>query len=49
MTGGARMKVNVIIESDKHGYYAFCPELKCCHSQGDSLEISVANLITSTG
>jgi len=44
MTGGASMKVNVIIERDKHGYYAFCPELKGCHSQGDSLEEVLENI-----
>ncbi len=32
------MKVNIIIEKDEYGYYAFCPELKGCHSQGDSLD-----------
>ncbi len=38
------MKVNVIIEKDKHGYYAYCPELKGCHSQGDSLEEALENI-----
>ena len=38
------MKVNVIIEKDKHGYYAFCPELKGCHSQGDSLDEVLENI-----
>ena len=38
------MKVNVIIEKDKHGYYAFCPELKGCHSQGDSLDDVLENI-----
>jgi predicted RNase H-like HicB family nuclease len=32
------MKANIIIEKDEYGYYAFCPEMKGCHSQGDSLE-----------
>jgi predicted RNase H-like HicB family nuclease len=31
-------KVNVAIEKDKDGYYAFCPFLPGCQSQGDSLE-----------
>src|SRR5690606_33893724 len=30
--------LQVIIEHDKDGYYAFVPELKGCHTQGDSLE-----------
>ena len=38
------MKVNVIIEKDKYGYYAFCPDLKGCHSQGDSLEEVLENM-----
>jgi predicted RNase H-like HicB family nuclease len=38
------MKVSVIIEKDEFGYYAFCPELKGCHSQGDSLEEVLLNI-----
>ena len=38
------MKVNVIIEKDQYGYYAFCPELKGCHTQGDSLEEVLENI-----
>ncbi len=38
------MKVNVIIEKDKNGYAAFCPELKGCHSQGDSLDEVLENI-----
>jgi len=30
--------LQVIIEHDKDGYYAFVPELKGCHTQGDSME-----------
>jgi len=30
-------KVSVIIEKDEHGYYAYCPELEGCQTQGDSL------------
>lgn len=38
------MKVNIVIEKDKHGYYAFCPQLKGCHSQGDSLDEALFNI-----
>jgi len=38
------MKVNVVIEKDSYGYYAFCPELKGCHSQGDTLEEVLENI-----
>ena len=31
-------KLNIIIEEDKDGFYAYCLELKGCQSQGDSLE-----------
>jgi len=38
------MKVSVIIEKDDFGYYAYCPELKGCHSQGDTLEEALENI-----
>ena len=31
-------KLYIIIEEDKDGFYAYCPELKGCQSQGDTLE-----------
>jgi predicted RNase H-like HicB family nuclease len=31
-------KVSIIIEKDEDGYYAYCPELPGCQTQGDSLE-----------
>ena len=31
-------KVSVVIQKDRHGWYAYCPELEACQSQGDSLE-----------
>ncbi len=42
------MKLNVIIEKDKYGYYVFCPELKGCHTQGDSLEEVLENVKEAT-
>lgn len=30
--------LQVVIEQDKDGYFAYVPELKGCHTQGDSLE-----------
>ena len=38
------LKLSAIIEQDKHGFFAYCPELKGCHTQGDSVEESLANL-----
>ena len=37
-------KVNVVIEKDESGYYAYCPELEGCQSQGDSLEEIMRNI-----
>ncbi|MDD9807379.1 MAG: type II toxin-antitoxin system HicB family antitoxin [Gammaproteobacteria bacterium] len=38
------MKFEVIIEKDNHGYYAFCPAMKGCHTQGESLEEVLVNI-----
>lgn len=37
-------KVNVIIEKDEDGYYAYSLELEGCQSQGDTLEEAKANI-----
>ena len=37
-------KVNVIVEKDEHGYYAYCPELEGCQTQGNSLEEILENI-----
>ena len=37
-------KVNVVIEKDENGYYAFCPELEGCQSQGDTFEEALNNV-----
>ena len=37
-------KVSVVIEKDEHGYYAYCPELDGCQSQGDSLDEIMRNM-----
>ncbi len=31
-------KFSVVIERDVNGYFAFCPELQGCYSQGDTYE-----------
>ena len=38
------MKASIIIEKDGYGYYAFCPEMKGCHSQGESLDNVLVNM-----
>ncbi len=37
-------KVNVVIEKDEHGYYAYCPELEGCQTQGNTLEEILTNI-----
>jgi predicted RNase H-like HicB family nuclease len=37
-------KASVLIEKDEHGFYAWCPELRGCQSQGQTLEEAVANI-----
>ena len=37
-------KVSIVIEKDEYGYYAYCPELPGCQSQGDSFEEVNANI-----
>ena len=37
-------KVSIIIEKDDAGYFAHCPELDGCHTQGDTFEEVTANI-----
>ena len=37
-------KVSVVLEKDENGYYAWCPELKGCQSQGESLDEALSNI-----
>jgi predicted RNase H-like HicB family nuclease len=37
-------KVSVVIEKDENGYYAYCPELEGCQTQGNSLEEVISNI-----
>jgi len=37
-------KVSVVIEKDESGYYAYCPELEGCQTQGDSFEEVINNI-----
>ncbi|MFB2898822.1 type II toxin-antitoxin system HicB family antitoxin [Aerosakkonemataceae cyanobacterium BLCC-F50] len=38
------MEINIIIEKDEDGFYAYSPELEGCQSQGDTLEEVKANI-----
>jgi len=37
-------KLTAVIEKDDDGYFAFCPELQGCYSQGKSHEEALENL-----
>jgi predicted RNase H-like HicB family nuclease len=37
-------KVSVVIEHDENGYYAYCPELPGCQSQGETLDEALSNI-----
>lgn len=37
-------KFSIVIEKDKDGYFAFCPELKGCYTQGASYEETLVNI-----
>jgi predicted RNase H-like HicB family nuclease len=38
-------RFTVILErEDEGGYHAFCPALRGCHSQGDTIEEALANI-----
>ena len=33
-----------VVEKDEDGYFAYCPQLQGCYTQGDTYEEAVANL-----
>ena len=37
-------RLSVIIEKDNDGYFALCPELQGCYTQGDSYEEALENI-----
>ena len=37
-------KFSVVIERDVNGYFAFCPELQGCYTQGDNYEEVLENI-----
>jgi len=36
-------KVDIIINKDDHGYFAYCPALEGCVTQGESYEETIEN------
>jgi predicted RNase H-like HicB family nuclease len=39
-----RYRFSVVIEKDRDGYFAFCPELQGCYTQGTSYEEALENI-----
>jgi predicted RNase H-like HicB family nuclease len=37
-------RLSVVVQKDADGYYAFCPELQGCYSQGESYEGVMKNI-----
>jgi len=37
-------RFSVVIEKDEDGYFAFCPNLQGCYTQGDSYEEVLENI-----
>jgi len=37
-------RFSVIIEKDRDGYFAFCPELEGCYIQGNTYEETLENI-----
>jgi len=37
-------RFTVIVEKDDEGYFAYCPELQGCYTQGDTYEEVMANI-----
>jgi predicted RNase H-like HicB family nuclease len=40
----AGYRFSVVIEKDSDGYYAFCPELQGCYTQGATYEDALYNI-----
>ncbi len=39
-----RYRLSVVIEKDIEGYFAFCPEIQGCYTQGESYEEILENI-----
>jgi predicted RNase H-like HicB family nuclease len=35
---------SIVVEKDEEGYFAFCPELQGCYSQGGTYEETLENI-----
>lgn len=39
-----RYQFSIVIEGDADGYYAYCPSLQGCYTQGETYEEAFANI-----
>ena len=39
-----KYRFSIVIEKDSDGYFAFCPELQGCYTQGDTYEEALKNI-----
>jgi len=39
-----KYRISVVVEKDEDGYYAFCPDLQGCYTQGETFEDVIANV-----
>lgn len=39
-----KLKVTVVFEEDRHGFFAHCPQLQGCYSQGKTFEEARRNI-----
>lgn len=37
-------RFSIVVERDEEGYFAFCPELQGCYTQGDTYEEVLENI-----
>jgi len=37
-------RLSVVIEKDEDGYFAYCPQLQGCYTQGDTYEKVIGNI-----
>ncbi|OGI15385.1 hypothetical protein A3K63_05745 [Candidatus Micrarchaeota archaeon RBG_16_49_10] len=40
-----KFDVSFVVERDKDGYFAYCPSLQGCYTQGNSYKEAVVNIL----
>jgi predicted RNase H-like HicB family nuclease len=39
-----KVTFTVVVEKDEDGYFAYCPQLQGCYTQGDTYEEAIINI-----